>query len=135
LNNGLDGLDFEVVNALAMGMRMKQSGARGSGRWLVVLLGFFLALASTVEAIPTRGAAGYLQNHSGARTQVITPTGAATTTAYTKNGRAASVTEASGDKTTFNYSATTGRLASAVHAYKRGRALIIDISFHFSRCV
>jgi RHS repeat-associated protein len=47
---------------------------------------------------------------------VITPTGAATTTAYTKNGRPASVTEASGDKTTFTYSATTGRLASAVHA-------------------
>ncbi len=92
------------------------SGASGGGRWLAVLLGFFLALASTVEAIPTRGAAGYLEMPSGARTQVITPTGAATTTAYTKNGRAASVTEASGDKTTFNYSATTGRLASAVHA-------------------
>jgi RHS repeat-associated protein len=52
----------------------------------------------------------------GRRTHVITPTGATTTTAYTKNGRAASVLEPSGDKTTFTYSATTGRLASAVHA-------------------
>jgi RHS repeat-associated protein len=116
LNNGLDGLDFQVVNALAMGSRFPVSGASGGGRWLAVLLGFFLALLSTLEAIPTQGAAEYLENYSGARTQVITPTGAAMTTAYTKNGRAASVTEASGDKTTFNYSATTGRLASAVHA-------------------
>jgi hypothetical protein len=41
---------------------MKQSGARGSMRWLAVFLVFFLALASTVEAIPTRGAAGYLES-------------------------------------------------------------------------
>jgi hypothetical protein len=96
LNNGLDGLDFEVVNALAMGMRMKQSGARGSGRWLVVLLGFFLALASTVEAIPTRGAAGYLE--------------IGLTTEHTEN------TEVSWKVYGPDMSATTGRLASAVHA-------------------
>jgi hypothetical protein len=32
------------------------------------LLGFFLALASTLEAIPTRGAAGYLEIHDSVRT-------------------------------------------------------------------
>jgi hypothetical protein len=97
LNNGLDGSDFEVVNALVMAVRFPVSGARGGGRWLAVLLGFFLALAPKAEAIPTRGAAEYLENYSGVRTQVITPTCATTTTAYTKNGRAASVSEASGE--------------------------------------
>ena len=37
-------------------------------RWLAVLLGFFLALSPTLEAIPTRGAAGYLDMPSGVRT-------------------------------------------------------------------
>jgi hypothetical protein len=45
LNNGLDGLDFEVVNALVMAVRFPVSGASGGGRWLAVFLVFFLALA------------------------------------------------------------------------------------------
>jgi hypothetical protein len=70
LNNGLDGSDFEVVNALLMGSRFPVSGARGFGHWLAVLLGFFLALASTVEAIPTRGAAGYLESEPSRATSI-----------------------------------------------------------------
>jgi YD repeat-containing protein len=106
------------MNALAMCSRFPVSWVRGCRLWLAGVLALIclLGLAPTLEAILTRGAAGFLEMPSGARKQVITPTGAATTTAYTKNGRAASVSEASGDKTTFNYSATTGRLASAVHA-------------------
>ena len=49
------------MNALAMGSRFPLSGARGSRRWLALLLGLFLALASTLDAIPTRSAAGYLE--------------------------------------------------------------------------
>ena len=79
-----------------MGARFPVSGARGGGRWLAVLLGFFLALASTVEAIPTRGAAGYLE--------------IGLTTEHTEN------TEVSWKVYGPDMSATTGRLASAVHA-------------------
>ena len=50
-----------MMNALAMGSRFPLSGARGSRRWLALLLGLFLALASTLDAIPTRSAAGYLE--------------------------------------------------------------------------
>ena len=50
-----------MVNALAMGSRFPVSGASGGMHWLAVLMVFFLALASTLEAIPTRGAADYLE--------------------------------------------------------------------------
>ncbi len=79
-----------------MGSRFPVSGASGGGRWLAVLLGFFLALASTLEAIPTRGAAGYLE--------------IGLTTEHTEN------TEVSWKVYGPDMSATTGRLASAVHA-------------------
>ena len=52
----------------------------------------------------------------GRRTHVITPQGQATITSYKKNGRVASVSEPSGDTATFNYNATTGRLASVVYS-------------------
>lgn len=52
----------------------------------------------------------------GRRTHVILPGGAATVTAYTKNGRVASITEPSGDTATFSYNATTGRLSSAAYS-------------------
>ncbi|MEI8294896.1 MAG: hypothetical protein WCG66_13115, partial [bacterium] len=101
MNNGLDGSDFEVVNALAMAMRMKQSGARGCMRWLAVLLGFFLALASTLEAIPTRGAAGYLEMPSGGRR-------------YDGLNRVSSYTEA-GKTIGYRYYAS-GKLAKVIYA-------------------
>ena len=58
------------MNALAMCSRFPVSGASGGGRWLAGVLALlcFLALASTLEAIPTRGAAGYLDMPSGVRT-------------------------------------------------------------------
>jgi RHS repeat-associated protein len=52
----------------------------------------------------------------GRRTHVITPTSRTTKTEYKKNGRAASVTELSGDSATFTYNATTGRLSSVDYA-------------------
>ena len=92
----IDGSDFEVVTALAVDSRFRVSGASGGGRWLAVLLGFFLALASTLEAIPTRNAAEYLE--------------IGLTTEHTEN------TEVSWKVYGPDMSATTGRLASAVHA-------------------
>jgi hypothetical protein len=59
----LDIRRFEVVNTLAMATRFPVSGARGGMRCLAVLLGFFLALAPTLDAIPTRNAADYLEIH------------------------------------------------------------------------
>lgn len=63
MNGELDSRLFEVVNVLAMGSMFPVSGARGGGRWLAGVLALIclLALAPTLEAIPTRGAAGYLE--------------------------------------------------------------------------
>ena len=54
--------------------------------WLAVLLGFFLALASTVEAIPTRNAGGYLENYSaqGNLDSVVDANGRTTSFTYNK---------------------------------------------------
>ena len=57
------------MNVLAIATRFPLSGARGSRRWLALLLGLFLALASPLDAIPTRGAADYLEIPRGIATR------------------------------------------------------------------
>ena len=83
-----------------MGSRFPVNGASGGGRWLAVLLGFFLALLSTLEAIPTRGAAGYLEMSLGGRT-------------YDGLNRVTSYTEA-GETIGYRYYAS-GKLAKAIY--------------------
>jgi RHS repeat-associated protein len=51
----------------------------------------------------------------GRRTQVLAPGRPATTTTYTRNGRVETVTEPSGDRATYGYHATTGRLSSVTY--------------------